>query len=319
MCCAATTRCSNGCAAARCGRCSTPWPPELARGVRARLCGSGCARAYPRRDDGQTLLPFRRIFLVARGVIEGGQDGYWLMKSEPTAYSWEQLVKDKRTNWSGVRNYQAANNLKAMKIGDRAFFYHSNEGLDDRRHRRDRQGGLSRSRATRPANSCMVDVEPVMPVKKPVTLAAIKAEPKLKEFEAGAAGPALGRAGRRTRNGRTIYQDGRRQGVSRRAPAAGRTRWRKARAAASASARHRAVAVFVIRWQRRAARLSSIPARISARRSTGCPTGSSTATASTCCAARMARCSGRKTGFACAAPARSLARARRSQAATCTG
>ncbi|HXR87635.1 MAG TPA: EVE domain-containing protein, partial [Stellaceae bacterium] len=54
---------------------------------------------------------------------------YWLMKSEPSAYSWEQLVKDKRTNWSGVRNFQAAANLKAMKVGDRAFFYHSNEGL----------------------------------------------------------------------------------------------------------------------------------------------------------------------------------------------
>ena len=54
--------------------------------------------------------------------------GYWLLKSEPSAYAWEQLVKDGRTHWNGVRNYQAANNLKAMKRGDRAFFYHSNEG-----------------------------------------------------------------------------------------------------------------------------------------------------------------------------------------------
>jgi len=54
---------------------------------------------------------------------------YWLMKSEPSVYGWDNLVKDKRTSWSGVRNYQASNNLKAMKIGDRAFFYHSNEGL----------------------------------------------------------------------------------------------------------------------------------------------------------------------------------------------
>ena len=54
---------------------------------------------------------------------------YWLMKSEPSAYSWEQLLKDGKTNWSGVRNFQAAANLKAMKKGDHAFFYHSNEGL----------------------------------------------------------------------------------------------------------------------------------------------------------------------------------------------
>ena len=54
---------------------------------------------------------------------------YWLMKSEPSSYSWDQLVKDKKTSWNGVRNFQASANLKAMKIGDRVFFYHSNEGL----------------------------------------------------------------------------------------------------------------------------------------------------------------------------------------------
>ena len=53
---------------------------------------------------------------------------YWLMKSEPGTYSWDQLVKDGRTIWDGVRNHQAAINLKAMKRGDRAFFYHSGEG-----------------------------------------------------------------------------------------------------------------------------------------------------------------------------------------------
>jgi predicted RNA-binding protein with PUA-like domain len=49
---------------------------------------------------------------------------YWLIKSEPSAYSWDQLVKDKKTSWTGVRNFQAQINLKAMKVGDRAFFYH---------------------------------------------------------------------------------------------------------------------------------------------------------------------------------------------------
>lgn len=55
---------------------------------------------------------------------------YWLIKSEPSTYSWEQLEKDKKTFWDGVRNYAARNNLRAMKKGDLAFFYHSNEGLE---------------------------------------------------------------------------------------------------------------------------------------------------------------------------------------------
>ena len=54
---------------------------------------------------------------------------YWLVKSDPFKYSWEQFVKDGKTFWDGVRNYGARNNLKAMKKGDRVFFYHSNEGL----------------------------------------------------------------------------------------------------------------------------------------------------------------------------------------------
>ena len=53
---------------------------------------------------------------------------YWLIKSEPDAYSFTQMSKDKKSDWTGVRNYQAANNLKAMKVGDTCFFYHSNEG-----------------------------------------------------------------------------------------------------------------------------------------------------------------------------------------------
>jgi len=55
---------------------------------------------------------------------------YWLVKSEPSTYSWDQLVKDKQTVWDGVRNYAARNNLKAMKKGDEVFFYHSNEGVE---------------------------------------------------------------------------------------------------------------------------------------------------------------------------------------------
>ena len=55
---------------------------------------------------------------------------YWLVKSEPTAYSWDQLVKEKKTCWSGVRNYASRINLRAMKKGDEVFFYHSNEGMN---------------------------------------------------------------------------------------------------------------------------------------------------------------------------------------------
>jgi predicted RNA-binding protein with PUA-like domain len=106
---------------------------------------------------------------------------HWLLKSEPSAYSWDQLVADGRTNWNGVRNFQAANNLKAMAVGDRAFFYHSNEGLAI-------VGIAEIAKAAYPDPSdksgrfVMVDVTPVMPVKTPVTLAEIKAEKKLADF-----------------------------------------------------------------------------------------------------------------------------------------
>ena len=106
---------------------------------------------------------------------------HWLLKSEPSAYSWEQLVKDGRTTWNGVRNFQAANNLKAMAVGDRAFFYHSNEGLAI-------VGIVEIVKAAYPdpgdksGRFVMVDVKPVAPVKTPVTLAQIKAEKKLADF-----------------------------------------------------------------------------------------------------------------------------------------
>jgi predicted RNA-binding protein with PUA-like domain len=106
---------------------------------------------------------------------------HWLIKSEPSAYAWDQLVKDKRTSWTGVRNAQAAINLKAMKAGDRCFFYHSNEGKEI-------VGIAEIAKAAYPdptdkdGKAVTVDVVPVGPVKQAVTLAAIKAEPKLKDF-----------------------------------------------------------------------------------------------------------------------------------------
>jgi len=103
---------------------------------------------------------------------------YWLVKSEPTAYSFDQLVKDKRTVWDGVRNFQARNNLKAMKAGDRVLFYHSVVGTAV-------VGIAEVEREAYPdpkaadAGWVAVDLIPVKALKRPVTLDEIKAEPSL--------------------------------------------------------------------------------------------------------------------------------------------
>lgn len=103
---------------------------------------------------------------------------YWLMKSEPDAYAWDQLVRDGSGHWDGVRNAQAASNLKAMAVGDRAFFYHSNIGKEI-------VGVMEIVRTWYPDHTDrtgrwgMVDVVPVAPAKSPVTLAQIKADARL--------------------------------------------------------------------------------------------------------------------------------------------
>ena len=106
---------------------------------------------------------------------------HWLVKSEPASYSWDQLVKEGRTNWNGVRNPTAVNNLKAMKKGDRVFFYHSNEGLQI--------VGIAEvakefypDPADKTGRFGMVDITPVMPLKTLVTLATIKADRKFHDF-----------------------------------------------------------------------------------------------------------------------------------------
>jgi predicted RNA-binding protein with PUA-like domain len=109
---------------------------------------------------------------------------YWLVKSEPGSWSWDQQVKAgaKGTEWTGIRNHTAKQNLAKMKKGDRAFFYHSNEGKDivgivevTNEHHPD-----STAKAGEPWVA--VDLKAVGPVPHPVTLAAIKAEPKLKDM-----------------------------------------------------------------------------------------------------------------------------------------
>ena len=103
---------------------------------------------------------------------------YWLLKSEPDVYSYNDLIKDKKTNWNGVRNYQAANNLKAMAIDDLAFFYHSNVGKEI-------IGICKIVKTAYPDPSdesrkfVMVDVAPVEILKYPVTLATIKSTKSL--------------------------------------------------------------------------------------------------------------------------------------------
>ncbi len=106
---------------------------------------------------------------------------YWLIKSEPFKYSWDQFVKDKRTFWDGVRNYAARINLKAMKKGDLLFFYHSNEGMEI--------VGIAKlvkefyqDPTTEDDAWVAVDVAPVRKLKKAVSLAEIKTVPSLQNM-----------------------------------------------------------------------------------------------------------------------------------------
>lgn len=103
---------------------------------------------------------------------------YWLVKSEPFKYSWDQFVKDKKTFWDGVRNYAARNNLKAMKKGEQVLYYHSNEGVE--------VVGIAEvvkefyQDPTTPDDAwVVVDLKPVKKLKKTVPLTVIKADPRL--------------------------------------------------------------------------------------------------------------------------------------------
>ena len=107
---------------------------------------------------------------------------YWLVKSEPGAYSWEQFVREGRTPWTGVRNFAARNHLRAMAAGDLVFFYHSGEGKS--------VVGLARvSKAAYPDPTAgegdwsAVDLAPLKALAKPVTLVAIKADEILREMK----------------------------------------------------------------------------------------------------------------------------------------
>lgn len=105
---------------------------------------------------------------------------YWMVKQEPDAYSWDDFVKDGATDWTGVRNFQARNNLKAMKKGDKVFFYHSNVGKE--------VVGIaevSKEAFPDPTDEKWVatELKPVKPLKNPVTLAQMKANLALADLK----------------------------------------------------------------------------------------------------------------------------------------
>ena len=107
---------------------------------------------------------------------------YWLMKSEPDAYGWDDLVREGEGTWDGVRNHRAANNLRAMKKGDEAFFYHSNIGLEIVGIMEISQAGLS-DPSDPEGKWAAVKVKPVRKLERAVTLKEIKADPALAEIE----------------------------------------------------------------------------------------------------------------------------------------
>ena len=107
---------------------------------------------------------------------------YWLVKSEPFKYAWDELVEDGSTYWDGVRNYEARNHLASMKKGDLALYYHSNEGKE--------VVGVARitrtayqDPTTKDERWVAVDLEPVVPLKRAATLAEIRADASLAEIQ----------------------------------------------------------------------------------------------------------------------------------------
>jgi predicted RNA-binding protein with PUA-like domain len=109
------------------------------------------------------------------------KSNYWMVKQEPETYSWDDFVRDGRTDWSGVRNYQARNNLRSMKVGDRVLFYHSGKdkavvGLAE----------VAKSAYADPTSDdpqwVAVDLKPTKPLSNPVQLAAIRYDKRLSQL-----------------------------------------------------------------------------------------------------------------------------------------
>ena len=110
-----------------------------------------------------------------------GMPKHWLVKSEPASYSWEQFTKEGRAAWTGVRNFQARNNLRAMQVGDLVLFYHSVTGKEVVGIAKVAREAYPDPTADEPGWDC-VDLVPAKALKKPVTLETIKRVPALKEI-----------------------------------------------------------------------------------------------------------------------------------------
>ncbi len=106
---------------------------------------------------------------------------HWMVKSEPASYSWDQFVKDGRAAWTGVRNFQARNNLRAMKAGDSVLFYHSVTGKEIVGLAKVAREAYADPTADEPGWDC-VDLVPAKALKNPVTLETIKRTPALKDL-----------------------------------------------------------------------------------------------------------------------------------------
>ena len=103
---------------------------------------------------------------------------YWLVKSEPSAYSWDNLLHDKHARWDGVRNFEARNNLRAMRMGDLVLYYHSGEGKEIVGIAKVVKEGYADPTATE-GDWCAVDLAPVKALKRPVALAMLKTDKAL--------------------------------------------------------------------------------------------------------------------------------------------
>src|SRR5580704_5010329 len=107
---------------------------------------------------------------------------YWLVKSEPGVYSYDQLVKDGKTVWDGVRNYAARNNLRAMKKGDKVFYYHSNEGMEIVALAEVARAAYQDPTTDDP-NWVSVDLKPYKKLKNPIPLSVLKADPRMADLD----------------------------------------------------------------------------------------------------------------------------------------
>jgi predicted RNA-binding protein with PUA-like domain len=106
---------------------------------------------------------------------------YWMVKQEPDTYSWDDLLKDGRTDWTGVRNYQARNNLRGMKVGDRVLFYHSGKGKEVVGLAEVIKSAYPDPTADDP-QWVAVDLKPIKPLATPVQLAAIRYDKRLSQL-----------------------------------------------------------------------------------------------------------------------------------------